>query len=363
MQPPRNSHPDNPPASDPSLPATIDMDKLSMGEAFSSLGRLFQYTPGLPERIRNVGTYASGLFRDSANWLVPAAFRNSRSYSIFARQMLEYVTSSAEVHENQQPSTEGTRQADRRSSAKPNDEEVYLARKTVSSLLDMAALATFHVSPLTVMAIFGEVAYGWRGYVQQLGMRLKEEHIISSSTTIDDTTQLVAALRKAVGTTSAIFDKPLISIEGLQRTILETRNVVAETDAGKLLPLAEIVQLQRQMELAARTENASIWDVSATISVVALNHMQASESSGLVTLDIPGNIYQHHIIDHYWEGLRAIERHGLLNALSQASAPFLETLWTNYAVDQKSWTEQLLSRELLKWGWSRLTWPKLTRNN
>lgn len=354
---------------DQNLPTTIDMDKLSMGEAFSSLRRLFQYSPALPERLRSMGTVASELFRDSANWFVPTAFRNSQSYSIFVRQMLEYVASSTSNDGVSQPTSSDVNSGDTRTSGlgrgevlrtiEPKDDEVFLARKTVSGLLDMAALATFPISPLTVMAVFSEVAYGWKGHVQQLGTRLKEQRIIARSTPIDDTAQLLAALESALGSASAIFDKPLISIDGLNRTIRETQTAVTQAEPTKLWSLAEMDQLQRQMELAARLENASIWDVSATVSMVALNHIQAVGRSGLVTLEIQGNIFQHHIIDHYWEGLRAIERHGILNTLSQASQPFVETLWNNYAMDQKSWTEQLLSGELLKWGWSQLTWPKL----
>ena len=115
------------------------------------------------------------------------------------------------------------------------------------------------------------------------------------------------------------------------------------------------------MELAARDQKASIWDVSATISIVALNNIQAIDDGGLVSLEIVGNMYQEQIIDHYWEGLRAIERQGLLPTLSRACQPYVETVWTNYSVDQKTWREQLLGGELIKWGWSQLSWPKLVR--
>jgi hypothetical protein len=72
-------------------------------------------------------------------------------------------------------------------------------------------------------------------------------------------------------------------------------------------------------------------------------------------------MYQQKIIDYYWEGLRAVERQGLITALSRASEPYLETVWNNYSMDQKTWKEQLLSGELFKWGWSRFNWPKLGR--
>jgi len=104
-----------------------------------------------------------------------------------------------------------------------------------------------------------------------------------------------------------------------------------------------------------------LWDVSATISVVALNQLQAVGNGSIVGLEIAGDLFQQRIIQHYWDGLRAIERNGLIPTLSSASKPYLEAVWSNFTIDRKTWTEQLLSGELLKWGWSHVSWPKTTK--
>jgi hypothetical protein len=214
---------------------------------------------------------------------------------------------------------------------------------------------------LTVLAIFSDVAYGSRHYLQQLSERLKSQHIIDENTTIDHAGDLLAALEKASASAVGVFDKPPISIEGLRRTIQETQAAIAQVDPIKLLPAAEIDQLWRQIEMAAKEQHASIWDVSATISLVALSNIQAMGKGTIVGLEVAGNLFNEHIVQHYWEGLRAIERNGLIPTLSRASAPYLEAVWTNFNVDRKTWTEQLLSGELLKWGWSHISWPKLMR--
>lgn len=345
-------------------PAAIDMEKQTVGEAFSSLQRLLHYSTGLPESLRSAGAYASELVRESANWLVPSAFRNSHSYSVFVQQMFDYVVKDlagawrGETAEKSSRVEDGTTQEE----IDQQSYQVFLARKTVGSLLDMTALATFHLSPLLVLAVYSEIAYDSQKIMQLLGVRLKEQGIIPEKTVVEDTTSLMAALEKAAKIAAKMFEQPPLSMLGLQRTIDETRATVAQVKPEKLLPLAEIDQLWRQMELAARDQKASIWDVSATISIVALNNIQAIDDGGLVSLEIVGNMYQEQIIDHYWEGLRAIERHGLLPTLSRACQPYVETVWTNYSVDQRTWREQLLSGELIKWGWSQLSWPKLVRS-
>lgn len=335
------------------MPGAIDMEQSTLSEASRALQRMFHYSTSLPERtLRSASAIAGGLVRESTNWLVPLAFRNSKSYSIFVKQMLDFVVNDIG----------GVKRALVSGKDETKVEQVDLARKTVGNLLDMTALATFHLSPLTVLAIFSDVAYGSKVYLKQLSSRLKEQGIIDQETTIDGATDLLDALERASGGAVGMFDQPPISIDGLRKTIVETQQAVADVDPTKLLPFAEIDQMWRQMELAAKEQKSSIWDVSATMSLVALNNIKAVGLGTVVSLEIAGNMFHEHIIEHYWSGLRAIERDGLVPTLSKGSEPYWEAVWSNFSIDRKTWTEQLLSGELLKWGWSQLSWPKLTRS-
>lgn len=337
------------------LPDAIDMEQSTVGEAANSLLKMFNYSASLPERtIRSAGALAGGLMRESANWLIPSAFRNSKSYSIFVQQMLDFMVNDIGGVKKRVLGVAKEESEDA--------EQVDLARKTVGNLLDMTTFATFHVSPVTVLAIFSDVAYGSKLYMQQLSDRLKEQGIIDEKTTIDGATDLLDALEQASGQAAGMFDQPPVSIDGLKQTIEQTRAAVQNIDPSKLLPISEIEQLWTQMELAAEDQNASVWDVSATMSMVALNNIQAVGHGAIASLEIAGNMFSEHIVDHYWSGLREIERDGLIPTLSRSSEPYLEAVWTNFAMDRKTWTEQLLSGELLAWGWSQLSWPKLTRD-
>lgn len=329
----------------------IDMDQQTIGEAFQSLKRLLHRSVGVPESLRNASAYASEWVRESADWLVPSAFRNSRSYSIFVRQMLNYLVNDLSMVGRTLGSDQDFIDQD----------QVILARKTMGGLLDITALATFHLSPLTIMAIFGDLAYGNKDYLQYLVDRLVQQRLVPASACIKCPEDLVGAVQQALGGAVHVFEQPPISVQGLRKTIQDTRETLHQVDPNHLFPPAEIDQLLRQMELAARAQSASIWDVSATISVVAIGNIRLVNQGGIASLDIAGNIYQQKVIDYYWEGLRAVERQGLITALSRASEPFLETVWNNYSMDQKTWKEQLLSGELFKWGWSRFNWPKLSR--
>lgn len=325
------------------------MERHSIGEAVSRLLHWFQYSASLPERtVRSASALAGGIVREGANWLIPSAFRNSRSYSIFVQQMLDLLTEEVGgVRRRPVPGSETVEPA-----------QVDLARKTVGNLLDMTALATLHVSPITVLAIFSDVAYGSKYYLQQLSARLKQQGIIDEDATIDRATDLIDALERASGEITEAFDQPPVSIEGLRSTLEQTQAAVAEMEPARLLPLAEIDQLWRQMELAATAQDASLWDVSTTISLVALRNIQATGQGVLSGLLLAGDLFQAHIVEHYWHGLREIESQGLVATLYHSAGPYLEAVWNNFAPNRGTWTETLLSGQWLRKSWQRFGWNR-----
>jgi hypothetical protein len=191
----------------------------------SAVLKYLLYGASLPERaLRATTAVVSGAVRESALLLVPQAFRSSRSYTMFVQQMLDFlahefggVERSAEASSN--PAVEG-----------------FVARKTVGTFIELAGLATLHVSPLTVLAIVSDIAYGSREFLTELSDELKKQGIIDPNTTIDHTADLLEAISKASGDTATAFDTPPISVEGLKQTIAQTRAAVKDIDLRKALP-------------------------------------------------------------------------------------------------------------------------------
>ena len=75
--------------------------------------------------------------------------------------------------------------------------ENYVAKKTVSNFVELAGLATLHVSPLTVLAIMSDVAYGSNTFLKELSTELKKQGVIDGDSTIDNTADLLSALSEA----------------------------------------------------------------------------------------------------------------------------------------------------------------------
>ncbi len=102
-----------------------------------SIYKYLVYGLSLPERtIRSTSGVVGGAIRESASLLLPSTFRSSRSYQSFVEQMLDFMID--DVAGVEKESTEDDPAV-----------ENYVARKSVSSFIDLAGMATLHVSPRT----------------------------------------------------------------------------------------------------------------------------------------------------------------------------------------------------------------------
>lgn len=320
------SDPQFPPPGDPSTEASL-VSRLTYGLS-------------LPERtVRSTSAMVGGIIHESAGRLIPATFRSSRSYSLFVQQALNMM-----VHDIGGVSNPGT------SDLPP--EESKLAQKAVGGLLDVAGAATLHLSPLTVLAIFNDVAYGSGHFLGKLSEELKREGIIDADSSIDRVADLVQALQNTSSRAAEAIDTPPISVSGLTETIRQISTEVARVDPTCLLPQHELEQMWTEMEQAASQANVGLWDVSTAMTMFAMNRITLTSRGALSTFSVVGNLLDQHIVRHYADALDSIGTQGLYATLEEASAPYLEAVWLNFDATRDTWTEAFLSGRLFGKAWT-----------
>ena len=220
------------------------------------------YGLSLPERtLRSTTAILGGAVRESASLLVPQAFRNSTSYSKFIGQMLDFL-----CHDVGGVASENAAAA----TTNVND---FVARKAVGSFVDFAGMATLHLSPMAVLAIVSDVAYGSQVYLKQLSDELKREGVISQDSTIDHAADLLSAIRDTSTRSAELFDMPPLSVEGLQKTIEETQGAVKGIRPDRLMPKAELERLWQEMANTAERENVSLFEVSSAMTLFLINRV------------------------------------------------------------------------------------------
>ncbi len=305
-----------------------------------SLRETLIYGLSLPERTaRSASAVVGGLVNETAARLIPAAFRTSRSYSVFIQQALDMMVHDVGGVKNDKPDAESA-------------EEAMLAQKAVGGLLDVAGAATLHLSPMTVLAVFSDLAYGSGYYLGKLSEELKREGIIDADSSIDEVSDLVEALRRTSGCAADAADKPPISIDGLTETISQLRDEIGKVDPRKLIPQAEVQRMWGEMEQAATDSNVGLWDVSTTMTMFAMNRISLTTRGALSTINVASNLFDEHIIQHYGDALDEIGENGLYATLSDVSTPYVEAVWENFEDGRETWTEELVTGRMFGKAWN-----------
>lgn len=293
------------------------------------------YSLSLPERaIRSSAGVAGGVVRESAELLVPQAFRNSKSYEILVQQGLDFLTDDVA----------GVRRAGQEEAPAVED---FVAKKAVGGFVEMASLATLHVSPVLLLAIVSDVAYGSQTYLKELAVELKREGVIAEDSTIDHANDLLEAIRESSAVGASAFDTPPLSIEGLRETIDQTTQSVGKIDPTKVLPAAEIDRLWNEMQGVAADEDVSLLEVSGAMTLHALNRVGQLGQGALSTVSIAGTLLDRHVLDHYRTALGDLHQLGYYNTLANVSQPYIAAVWENFSTDRKTITEDLLNGTLV----------------
>ncbi len=307
---------------------------------YGSVRDFLLYSLSIPERtLRSATSVVGGTLRESAALLVPQAFQSSKTYSIFVTQMLDFLVE--DVGGVQREPKEGE-------SVKV---ENFVARKAVGNFVELAGLATLHLSPMTVLAIVSDVAYGSQVYLKELAGELREAGVIDENSTIEKLDDFLEAVSAASGTTASAFDTPPLSVEGLRQTIEETRKAVSRVDPRSVIPESEIRQLWNDIHEIASQNGVDPLAVSSAMTFYSLNKLGAAGLGALSTVRAAGNIFNRTILNHYVGALEDIRRKGLYGSLAESSKPYLDAVWRNFSSQQTTITEEVVSGRLLSRVW------------
>lgn len=305
---------------------------------YASVREFLLYGLSLPERaLRSATGVVGGALRESASLLVPQAFQNSKTYTVMVRQMLDFVT-------------EDIGGVERKSSGAPQVEN-YVARKAVANFIDLAGLATFHLSPMLLLAAFSDVAYGSKAYLQELATELKREGVIDENSTIDRVDDLLAALGDTARTAATAFDVPPLSLDGVKKTIDDTREAVATIDPASVLPQAEIARLWDEMKTTAVREGVNPLAVSSAMTLYSLEKIGQFGRGALSTVRAVSTLVDRHVIDHYRRALGSIGERGIYRTVAETSQPYIEAVWSNFSSSKVTVTEDVVSGRLLGRAW------------
>jgi hypothetical protein len=317
-------------------PDTSDREASTLRAASEQFG----YVMSLPERALRSGTgLVGGVLRESAALAVPQSFQSSRTYTVMVQQMLDFLVHDVGgVAQGEKPSTTA-------------DVDHYVARKAIGNFVDMASLATLHVSPLMLLAIVSDVAHGSQVYLQELAEELKAQGLIDGRSKIDHVNDLLTAVSDASAATGKVFNTPPLSVEALRETIDETRAALGSAHASQLLPQAEVRRMWDEMREISRREGVGMLAVSGAVTMRALGKFATLGRGALSSVKVAGTLLDAHVLEHYASALTEIRQKGLYQTLAATSQPYAAAVWQNFQPKRSTVTEDLLSGKLLGRTW------------
>ncbi|HUG17442.1 MAG TPA: zf-TFIIB domain-containing protein [Planctomycetaceae bacterium] len=300
------------------------------GRSFS-LGRALLYGISIPERaLRSTVGLAAGTISGTAAFLIPQCFQSSKTYEIVVKNSLRLLS-------------EGVAGVESKKDASDPGIENYVARKTVGNFVDLAGIMTLHLSPLWLLAIVSDVAYGTKSYVIELAKELEREGVIDDSSTIHKIDDLLAAIQKSTGSAATLFDTPPLSKEELKRTLQETRDSLSEADVTSLLPEAEIEKYWSELKQLSQEEGVSLLGLSGAVSLHTLRKVGAVGQGSLSGVRVAGGLFNRHILGHYAEAVTEYRERGFYESLQTDSEPYIKAMWNNFSPERATWTEELIS--------------------
>jgi hypothetical protein len=300
-----------------------------------------RYGASLPERfMRSAAGLTAGTARELAEFLVPRSFQDSKTYEVVVRNSLNFVIGNiGGVDLPPDPNA-------------PAQAENYLARKAVGNFMDFAGLATLHTSPLWVLAIVSDVAYGTKSYMQELARELQAQGLIDDASTIHKVDDLLDAVQRASGTAASSLDQPPLSVDELKTSLDQTRQALMGVDPRTLFPEAEIARFWGDMKSLAAKEDVSLLGVSGVVAMQTISTVKAVSQGTFTGVIVAGQLVNRTILRHYVDSLSRINEQGLFQTLQSTYEPYVEAIWKNFHEDNRTWTESLLEAGTYRSMWS-----------
>jgi hypothetical protein len=328
-------------STDSTPPSSIDPAPATPPER--SFFDALKYGASIPERlVRSAAGLTAGTAKELAGFLVPRSFQDSKTYEVVVRNSLNFVI--ANIGGVDLPADPGA----------PPPPENFLARKAVGNFMDFAGLATLHTSPLWVLAIVSDVAYGTKSYMQELARELQAQGLIDDASTIHKVDDLLDAVQRASGTAASSLDQPPLSVDELKASLDQTRQALMGVDPTKLFPEAEIARFWGDMQALATKEDVSLLGVSGVVAMQTIATVKTLSQGTLTSVMVAGQIVNRAIFSHYIDSLSRINEQGLFQTLQNTYEPYVDAVWNNFHEDNRTWTESLLEADIYRSAWTTL---------
>ncbi len=289
------------------------------------------YGASLPERfVRSLAAGLGGVVKETAELALPDLLKRTTIYSILLDRALRFIVEDV-------GQVEGVYDADQ-------EQAGFVVRKIVGNFVELAGLLTLQASPLWVLALVGDAAFGIRTYLDLLVEELKAKDILEEGETVESASALLGRLERLSATGALAIDLPPMALKDLKdmadRVGREAKGGVRDARAFR----EQADRLLEPMRQVAKKEQVSLFDVSAVVGMQATRTVSVTAAA----LGAGARLLNEQVLAYYADAIKQMRDRGFYTILRESYTPYATTVAEHFRPGHKTLTDELLSGELFR---------------
>jgi hypothetical protein len=298
--------------------------------------QLKDYFCSLPERaVRSLTGLTAGAARELSDVLLPERVRRSRLYRSMVESTLRFLV-------EQVGQVEGTFAAD--ADALPSN---FLVRRAAGNVVELAGLASFHASPVWVLAALSDLAGAGREMIGEMAEALQKEGLLEPGREFQTVDQLLDGLEATAGRLTESVNTPPLDVASLRAEWSEIRKAAARLPRASL-PVDRLQGAWRDLQREAAAQETSVVQLSSAMALSAVRELPENgrwlSRAAQVCGRRAGEVLAVGLLDHYRKSLGEIREIGFARYWLREFSPYLKGALQQFSARRVSTTERLLRR-------------------
>jgi hypothetical protein len=309
------------------------------------------YGASLPERtLRAIVGAAGGVLRESAQAAVPDAMKGGKLYEITVRKMLRFVIE--DVGGLEGAASPASCDPGLAPAAPPAGTE-YVVKKAIGNVIDVAGIATLHMSPLWVIALFSDVVHGARTYVNALADELRRTGVLTGDARFENVDGLLGALQRVSGTVADHLDTPPVTLGELQKMVTSLREESSRVDLTTLIPEEQLAAVWNGIQEEAAAAGRSPFEISSALAMKAYGQLERVGKGAFGGVKVGFDLLNDNVIRYYLDSLGELHEKGFYQTVMEASGPYLHGMRHLFEAERETYTEKVLKGKPLRALWAK----------
>ena len=293
------------------------------------------YLYSLPERfLRSLTGLGGGAAREVSDVLLPLRVRRSRLYQSLVESTLRFLI-------EQVGQIEGAYPAD--AEALPSD---FLIRRAAGNVVELAGIASFHASPVWVLAALADLAGAGREMIGEMAEALQKEGLLEPGREFQTVDQLLDGMERTAGRLTETVNTPPLDVASLRAEWAAIRKEVSRFPSPSI-PVDRLYSQWRELQHEAAVQERSVLQLSSVMALAAVRELPENvrwlSRAAQVCGRRAGEVLASGLLDHYKKSLAEIREAGYAAYWIREFRPYLKGAVRQFSTKRVSTTQRLLN--------------------